>query len=104
MRRQPRLPRRSALVGLALLLAMGCFMDEIDKASSWRAEKKPDPAPAATPQTPARSQGAPKTNWWATAKSLGSEESTADIVGCKVGNSTHFMGREDCLARGGKVQ
>lgn len=87
------------LLGLAVATA-GCFLDEIDKASEWQ-NKKPEPKEAPAPQT---QTAAPKTNWWASAKSLGSEESKADIVNCDVGNSTQFTNREDCLARGGTIK
>ena len=94
--------RLGILLVAALALGTGCFLDEIDKAGSWQKTEKPKseaPAPAAA-QPPAEK----KPNWWATATSLGSEESRADIVRCDVGNSTQYMGRDDCQARGGKVQ
>ena len=79
----------------------GCFLDEIDKAGSWAQKEEPAQEPVQAPQ--ASPQGA-MTNWWATAKSLGSEESKSDIVGCDVGNSLQFREREYCLARGGEPQ
>jgi hypothetical protein len=39
--------------------------------------------------------------WWKTAVTLGSEESTADIVSCKLSRGVEFMERDDCLSRGG---
>jgi hypothetical protein len=96
------IPLRVALCLLALAaVSTGCFLDEIDKAGEWQKSKqeKSEPVPASQPKA-----GEPKPNWWATAKSLGSEESKIEIVKCNVGNSTQFTGREDCLARGGKVE
>ncbi len=90
-------------MAVALALASGgCFLDEIDKAANWQgraAEQTDTPAPSSAPTAEAE-----RPNWWASAKSLGSEESKSDIVQCKVGKTTQFTGREDCLARGGRVE
>lgn len=91
------------VLGLALaLLCGGCFLDEIDKAAGWQqpADEKVE-APAAVSKP---AGGMERPNWWASAKSLGSEESKTDIVRCSVGKTTQFTGREDCLARGGRVE
>ena len=91
------------LTTLSVLLSLGgCFLDEIDKAANWQQQGQ-EPAAQEAPEPQAAPAAAMQANWWASAKSLGSEESKTDIVTCKVGNSTHFMEREACLARGGKI-
>jgi hypothetical protein len=118
-----RLVRASArLVATALVACAmsGCFINEIDKSvenakspgqkAAEAAAKGPAASgdAAAPKQTasadkkPAAPQGAA---WWQSAKSLGSEESTTDIVACKTkSGKTDFMARDDCLARGGVTQ
>ena len=103
---------------LVACLASGCFINEIDKsveaakppgqkAAEAAAKGAPPPGQAEAgakqvakaDQKPAAPQGAA---WWQSAKSLGSEESTADMVACKTkGGKIEFMLRDDCLARGG---
>ncbi len=98
---------RNGLLAVVLaVLTSGCFLDEIDKAANWqeRGSEKADPAPAASPQPSASTGGMQGPNWWASAKSLGSEEPKTEIVQCRVGKTTQFTGREDCLARGGSVE
>lgn len=100
---RPAIPLRNGFLALVLLtLAGGCFLDEIDKAGEWQ-KSKPEAEAASATATPQES-AKPKTNWWASATSLGSEAPKADIVHCSVGNSSQFMGREDCLARGGSIE
>jgi hypothetical protein len=107
---------RIAAVLLVAVAASGCFLDEIDKsveANKFKAANVPagaskpgePPKPGATAAKPAAgAAGAPVKSWWETAKTLGSEESTADIVGCSRGGRLEFMERDDCLARGGSPQ
>ena len=112
MARRRILLRTLAIPSLAVLLS-GCFLDEIDKsvnANKGKAEALAPKAPGAVdapqqvavakPGAPAAPQGP---SWWETAKSLGSEESGADIVGCGINGRTEFMTREDCAARGGQL-
>ncbi len=104
----------AALIGISL---SGCFLDEIDKsvnsspmgaqmkaeaAAKEAAEKDKTAKQDGKAGKPAPPQGA---SWWAKASSLTSEESKADIVGCKTqGGKTDFMTKDDCLARGGTPQ
>lgn len=113
----------ATLMSIAL---SGCFvLDEMDKAkaidmsaAAGNAPKpgaKPGEKPAAgaasapagkkTASAAAAKEPAPQgKSWWETAKTLGSEESTAEIVGCKLGRGTEFMQKDDCLARGGVAE
>ena len=110
--RHVRAGARWLLAGVAAASLSGCFLNEIDKSvnsSPMGAEMKKDKDAAdktaaktdGKPAKPAPPQGA---SWWAKATSLSSEESTAKIVGCKLGGKTDFMTRDDCLARGGQPQ
>jgi hypothetical protein len=95
---------RIAILWLGMIFAgTGCFLDEIDKAGEWQKPKNAAAEPVQDPEPP-QPAAATRPNWWATAKSLGSEESSAEIVQCSVGNTTQFMGRDDCLARGGSIK
>lgn len=108
---------RALAVGLVASLAAGCFVgDEIDKAASLSqggpgpAKKPPGAASEEKPKQVASAAakpnagGSPAKSWWETARSLTSEDSVSDIVGCAVSGRTEFMTREDCLARGGAPQ
>jgi hypothetical protein len=124
--------RTARLLGLGLLVvslaaAPGCFvMDEIEsgerqmeryggqfgnrgpeakggKATSAKeAQAKPGAAPAA--KDGAKPPPPTGKTWWQTAKSLAGEESTADVAQCRLGGRVEFMLRDDCLARGGRVE
>lgn len=110
--------RYGGMLGVLLvaIAAPGCFLDEIDKsveANQFKAAHaatgatKPGEAPktAATAAKPAAgAAGAPSKSWWETATTLGSEESSTDIVGCVLGGRVEYMERDDCLARGGATQ
>jgi hypothetical protein len=95
--------RRFVLL-LACLLASGCFVfDELDngtKIMEQNSAKKAEAAPAQ--KGPAAQAGS---GWWANAKSLSGPPSDADgknpAVACKVGGSTRFMRKSDCLSQGG---
>jgi len=39
--------------------------------------------------------------WWGEARSLDPQDMDSSIVRCKLGGTSQFMGRDDCLARGG---
>ena len=106
---------RLALAGFAAVALSGCFVDEIDKsvkASPMGQQMAADAAKKEAADKPAKKDGAagkpaaPQgASWWAKASSLSSEESTAQIVGCKMqSGKTDFMTRDDCLARGGHPQ
>lgn len=106
---------RIAAVLLVAVAASGCFLDEIDKSVAANTNKavtaaggKPEageaPKPAPKPGAPAPTAGAKLQSWWETATTLGSEESSADIVGCSLGGRLEYMERQDCLARGGSTQ
>jgi hypothetical protein len=106
----------SLVLALVAVSLSGCFLDEIDK--SVNANKSKAAATAADPKAagegktkvasaqPAKA-GAPAgpaaPSWWESAKTLGSEESAADIVGCGINARVEFMTREDCQARGGSI-
>jgi hypothetical protein len=102
------------LAALAAVSLSGCFLNEIDKSvesSPMGAEMKADAAKKEADEKAAKKDGAAAkaappqgASWWAKASSLSSEESTAKIVGCKLGGKTDFMTRDDCLARGGQAQ
>jgi hypothetical protein len=98
---------------LACLCASGCFVfDEIDagqKVLEETSPKQPGAAPA-TAGAPgeAGEQAGPPTGeaWWAKARSVSGPVSDEDgnnpAVTCKIGGSTRFMRKNDCLSRGGQ--
>lgn len=103
----------SCLVLLLLTTAnVGCFvLDELDagkKEMSRYSKTKPKEDPAKVEQ-----KGAPgqvdiqayqeqQKKWWAEARSLDPKDIDDSIVRCKLGGKSQFMGRNECLARGGK--
>ncbi len=107
---------RLLVASLLLGAATGCFVgDEIDKASALAkvpgaaapAAAKPGSAEAAAAKPAAGATAAAKPatpagkSWWATARSLTSEESDEGITRCELAGRAEFMLRDDCLARGG---
>lgn len=107
---------RLALAALVVITTGGCFVfEEVDSASNMlgkdkshqppakAADAKPDGKGTAVAAAGNAAQGVVATGkaWWATATTLGSEESNPEIAGCKVGGHSEFMLRDDCLARGG---
>lgn len=119
------MPRITRLLSVALvaLVASGCFVgEEIDNASNMLGkdkshlppakpgEAKPDAAKGekgtavASAGDAAKSVVATGKAWWATATTLGSEESDPAIAGCDLKGRNEFMLRDDCLARGGTPQ
>jgi len=110
---------RLLLAAAATIAASGCFVgDEIDSASNMLGkDKSRQKAPAAGESKPgakpekgtavasAKDAGkgvvATGKEWWAKATTLGSEEMSGDIAGCRLGGRVEFMLRDDCLARGG---
>jgi hypothetical protein len=114
--RTPKSVARLLVAALVSTATVGCFVgEELDSSSALlgkgvKTAEKQEPGgakPADGPKVakadggeapPARPTGAA---WWKTATTLGSEESTADIVACKVSGRLEFMQRDDCLSRGG---
>lgn len=105
---------RAVAIALVATLSAGCFVgDEIDKAAAL---SQGNPGPAKKPPAAGAAEEKPKQvasakaaapagkSWWETARSLTSEDSESDIVGCAVSGRTEFMTRDDCLARGGAPQ
>jgi hypothetical protein len=97
----------AALAGAA---SPGCFVgDELNKSAELAAGKARavgDEGKPAEAKQVAKAGGDPPERptgdaWWKTAVTLGSEESDAGIVGCKLGGRVEFMQRDDCLTRGG---
>ncbi|RIL00259.1 MAG: hypothetical protein DCC71_18950 [Proteobacteria bacterium] len=111
---------RLAIAALAAALLSGCFVfDEMDKAKAIdmgaaignKPPSKDGARPAAEKKTASAAQaanakpGAPSAkSWWETARTLTSEESSADIVGCRLSRGVEFMEKDDCLARGGSPE
>jgi hypothetical protein len=95
---------------LACLCTSGCFVfDEIDagqKILDETSPAKPGASPADGAAAPGDKAGPPAGDaWWATAKSLSGpvsdETGNNPAVTCKIGKSTRFMRKNDCLSRGG---
>lgn len=101
-----RVARFLALV-LLLVPAPGCFVvEEIDAGmKTWQhhsPKKKPSETPpeelAAAPSGP----DAKRDDWWQRARSIDSQELSADIVSCELGGATQFMREADCRSQGGR--
>ena len=95
--------RRIALL-VSCVFVSGCFVfDELDNGTKIMEQnaKKTEAAPA--PQ----GRPGPQTGsgWWANAKSLSGPVSDDagknPAVACKVGTTTRFMRKDDCLSQGG---
>lgn len=103
---------------LAIALAPGCFLGEIDKSmeayegSGAKAPAKPGAptttAKAAPGKPGAAAPGAPATpagpSWWQTARTLASDPIDDTIAACEIDGRVEFQRRDDCLARGGRPQ
>jgi hypothetical protein len=103
--------RVASVLALVLLLvpAPGCFVvEEIDSGMKVWKHHSPKKKQAETP--PEELAGAPSgaraklEDWWQSARSLGSDELSADIVSCEIGGSTQFMREADCLSQGGRTR
>ncbi len=113
---------RRRFYSLTLMLAVGlagpgCFaVDELD--AGLASMKGAAPEEAAEPAVEESSGGddaaerakalqAKAKNLWKNARTPTSKEAPADpgaeLVGCKIGGSTRFMSRTDCLTQGGSV-
>jgi uncharacterized protein YPO0396 len=115
-----RLPA-TLLAFAALALAPGCgVLDELDKgtaelekhsASAQKEKAEKAAANAEAEQTgaaTAASGAAAKARqaaatWWQNARSIGSDETSEDVVRCVVGGADQYMHKPDCLMRGGTV-
>lgn len=104
---------RSLLLAGLLGAVTGCFVfDEIDSASALSkgpaagAGKSGAAAPAAAKPGAGAATGAQpaapnEKGWWQTARTLGSDDSNAEITRCELAGRSEFMLRDDCVARGG---
>ena len=88
---------------LILSPSLGCsIMDELNKANDemdefvGTEEEEELAAEKAKPDPNALSK-----QWWESAKSLDTKELSPSIVSCRLGGGTQFMGRDECLSRGG---
>ncbi len=99
--------RAAHILALALLLtaSSGCWIfDEIDEGRKQWEHHSPKKKPAPLEEEPAPAptdEGAQRDAWWRGARSIGSEELSADIVGCALGGRRQFMREADCLSQGG---
>lgn len=105
---------RNRFVGLLIpvLLAMssGCMvLEEMDAAAAkMPSSGKQSAEPEADAEMTAGRSGAEANplleksrEWWNEAKSFAPTGLESGIVGCRLGGSTQFMSKDDCLARGG---
>jgi hypothetical protein len=115
-----RLPA-TLLALAALLLAPGCgVMEELDKgradlekhsasAQKEKAEKAAASAQSENAGAAAAASGAAAkarqaaATWWQSARSLGSEEPSEDVVRCVIAGAEQYTQRHNCLMRGGTV-
>ena len=114
-----RLP--AAALALVVALATGCgVLEELDKGRAEQEKYSPsarkakeekaaaDASQASTKaaggaaDTAAKARQAAST-WWQNARSIGSEESSSDVVRCVIGGAEQYMHKHDCLMRGGTV-
>ena len=102
------------LAGLcSALLSLGCFaLDELDKGNKEldrysRSRKQEEAKKAAAQAKPAagtaqEDQHDPS-QWWNEARSINRRKKDSDLVQCRLGGSSQFMRKTDCLSRGGRV-
>jgi hypothetical protein len=112
---------RALAAALTVALALGCsFVEELDKSSAEmdkyspgaraltekRAkeaeEKKAKSGASKTASTAAQVKQA-ASEWWGNARSLAPDETDESVVRCILQGGEQFMGRQDCLMRGGSV-
>ena len=95
-------------MSLFLTISSGCIvLDEMDAAAAKMPTKKAKVSTAAA--APTASTGAQQENpmleqskkWWNEATSLAPTGIDSSIVTCRIGQSTQFMSKDDCLTRGG---
>jgi hypothetical protein len=114
-----RLATGLALAALALLSGCG-VMDELDKgraemdkhspsAQKAKAEQEAAAAEAARTGSANAAAGAAAkarqaaATWWQNARSLGSEQSSPDVVRCVVDGGEQYTDKQTCLMRGGRI-
>jgi len=100
---------------LVLLAAptLGCYvLDELDASKKevdrYSKHKQKEEAPKAEQKAEAGKVDLPAyqdqlKQWWGKSHSLDPQDIDSSIVRCLLGGKTQFMGRDDCLARGGKA-
>lgn len=103
--------RVASVLALVLLLvpAPGCFVvEEIDSGMKvWKHHSPKKKQVETPPEELAEAPSAPRAKldeWWQSARSLGSDELSADIVSCELDGSTQFMREADCLSQGGRTR
>lgn len=96
-----RAQRRKLLAIVLALFLSGCsVLDEINRLGGGEvAEEAGDENCENDSQSEACKKKA--ANGWANIRSLSVDDMKADIVNCRIKNSTQFTTRESCLARGG---
>lgn len=100
---------------LVLLVApsLGCYvLDELDaskkEVARYSKNKHKEEPSKAEQKTEANKADVPAyqdqlKEWWGKSHSLDPQDIDSSIVRCKLGGSSQFMGRDECLARGGKA-
>ena len=96
-------------------LCVGCFVfeeldtsaDMLDNPTFAKPEKKaakptPSPSPSAKPSS-GESVKQQLAGWWNEARSINSGEVDENMVACELGGKTQYMGKTDCLTRGGNA-
>lgn len=117
----PRRPAATFLALAALVAAPGCgVLDELDKGradlekhSATAQKEKAEKAAAAAEAERSGAAGAASgaaakarqaaAGWWQSARSIGSDEPSGDVVRCVVGGAEQYTDRQSCLMRGGVV-
>gem|GEM_PF-3456642 len=116
--------RRLRILALALGAGLACascgVLEELDKgkaeldkispsARKEAEEKKAAAAEAARTGAVAKAAGAARgarqaaAQWWKTARSIDSEETSEDVVRCLLNGAETYTRKPDCLMRGGRV-
>jgi hypothetical protein len=102
-------------------LCLGCpILDELDKGSAdmdkfspgaralterkakEAAEKEAKKAPSKAGSVTAQARDA-ASKWWSNARSLAPDETDPEVIRCVIDGKDQYMGRPDCLMRGGSV-
>src|SRR5262245_41841428 len=105
----------AAVLAFVVALATGCgVLEELDKGrpeqekySPSARKAKEERAAAAESQAAGKAAGGASdaaakarhaaSTWWQNARSIGSEESNADVVRCVIGGAEQYMHKHDCL-------
>ena len=85
---------------LVLCTSLGCreILAELDSASEMVGTKEKKKEEIAKAEEPEAKKGID----WTVSKSINTGQVDSSIVRCKLGGSTQFMKRDDCVTRGGK--